>query len=185
MRYFRVLTDPESSDRWFLDEPVAANGTPIDAREFTASKAYSGPDPQFVPIQRAGKQEQFNLAAFDMPVVSEKLAVELKRIAVDEVVFYPVLVGSTVCGFEIMNVLPAAKCLDESKSQILFWKPEDGRPDKVGHYRMVTRIKVDPILAEQRHIFRIKGWEIALIVSEVVRDRLCKLGRLGVVFEPV
>ncbi len=185
MKYFRVLADPKSADRWFLDEPIAANHESLDARDFTQGKNYLGPDPVIVPVQRDGSRVPFNFAAFDMPVLSKELVDEIIQLAPDDIVSYPALINATIPGFEIVNVVSTVKCLDEEKSEIQWWKPEDGRPDKVGHYRMVTKLRIAPALVQARHIFRIKGWEIALIVSEQFRDRVAKFGPLGVVFQPV
>ena len=52
MRYYRVVKDNELfADRWFLDEPIAHDGSEIDAREFTYGSSYDGPLPVRIPIQ--------------------------------------------------------------------------------------------------------------------------------------
>ena len=75
--------------------------------------------------------------------------------------------------------------MDETRSEIMRWKHEDGRPDKVGRYRMVGNLTIDPTRVRNRHIFRIDDWEIALIVSERLKIALEAIPELGVVFSPV
>jgi hypothetical protein len=185
-RYFRIETDDQRfAERWFLDEPVSKTGEEIDAREFTYGRSYTGPVPANVPIQYDGRRVQFNLAAFDMPVVSEEIARLLKRMAGDEAEFFPVTIGGVISDYAILNAIYREACVDERRSEIMRWTAEDGRPDKVGRYRMVTNLTIDPTRTHDRHIFRIEDWEIALIVSQEAKQVLEDLPRLGVVFDPV
>ena len=84
MKFFEnsLLTDDQRfADRWFLDEPVAAIGEPMTLEEFCYGRPYIGPPPVDVPIQYEGRRVQFNLAAFDMPVVSHTFAQLVHEIA--------------------------------------------------------------------------------------------------------
>jgi hypothetical protein len=92
---------------------------------------------------------------------------------------------SSIGGYEILNAVCSEACLDESGSEVMKWKPEDGRPDKIGEYRMVTNLTIHPNHTNSRHIFRIRGWEIALIVSEDLKKAIEYLPNLGIVFETV
>lgn len=185
MKFFRVIANPTFRDPWFLDEPQSEDGTVIDAREFTRGEPYAGLVPVRLPIAQPGQVTEFTFAAFDMPVVSNRVGTILERVAPNEIERIPVVVGSSHRGFEILNVTSKAKCLDESRSQVLKWKLEDRRPDRVGKYRMVTGITIEPNCVSGKHIFRIKGWEIALIVSEVLKDAIQDVPNLAVIFETV
>lgn len=102
-----------------------------------------------------------------------------------EVQGFPVTIGSLPSEFEILNAMYTEACVDESRSEILRWHAEDGRPDKVGRYRMISNLTVDSSRVNNRHIFRVKDWEVALIVSEKVSEALQSLPNLGIVFSPV
>jgi hypothetical protein len=175
--------DTRHADRWFLDEPRAEDGSEIDARDFTYGTPYDGPRPANVPIQYAGKPVAFNLAAFDMPVVSERIAIAIEELAPGQVQRFPVLIDLRIPGYEILNVACTEACLDESRTEVLKWKPEDGHPQKVGQYRMVMNLKIDPARAVNRHVLRIRGWEVALLVSERVKTALEAIENLGVIFD--
>jgi hypothetical protein len=186
MKYFRVLSDNDSfSDRWFLDEPVSADGKRIDAREFRYGVYYQGPIPTNVPIQKAGRDVLFTFAAFDMPVIGEKVARAVRKIAFEEAQYFPVQIDSLNLPFEIMNVVVREICVDESRSEIVWWKANDGRPEKTGKYRMISQLTIDPRRTNDRHIFRVKDWEVALIVSEQIEEAIRGMPDLGVVFESV
>ncbi|MGT2512646.1 imm11 family protein [Cupriavidus basilensis] len=86
--------------------------------------------------------------------------------------------------FEILNVLDIVDCVDEEKSDFSRWTEEDGRPDKVGDYRMnVLRVNADKVAGHG--LFRVKGWQIALVCSQRIRDLLIEHGVTGVRFTSV
>lgn len=185
MQYFRILSDNDNSaDRWFLGEPTSISGEQIDARSFTYGQPYFGPAAAKVPIQYQGRRMQFNLAAFDMPVVSRDVAHRIVRIAADDVECFHVVVGD-LSGYLILNAICRSACVDEPRSEILRWGPADGRPDKVGKYRMVSNLTIDPARTGNRHVFRVQDFAVALIVSGAIKDELDGLPNLGIVFKEV
>jgi uncharacterized protein DUF1629 len=183
--YYRVLADPTKNDRWFLDDPLAENGQVIDAREFTRGTFYEGPRPAVVPIAQSGKVANFNFGAFDMPVTSERIAGTIQSFALNGIQVFPVTINSQDDRFAIINVLAKLRCLDEKLSEIMRWEPEDGRPDEVGQYRMITNLRIDPQRCRGSHVFRVEGWEIALIVSGDVKNAIECDCELGAAFAPV
>jgi hypothetical protein len=186
VRYFRVLHDnTRFADRWFLDEPRAKTGEEIDAREFRYGRCYVGPPPVNVPIQVVGRKVAFNLAAFDMPVVTDEIARLVETSASGEGEYFPVKIGFSLSGYAILNAIFREACVDETRSEVERWKPEDDRPDRVGRYRMVYDLTIDPSRTHNRHIFRIEDFEVALIVSEKLKEALELIPDLGIVFQPV
>ena len=183
--FYRVLADPKMGGRWFLDEPLAHGNRPIDARKFTQGVVYEGPTPVSVSVAQPGDVVNFNLAAFDAPITSERVASVIQQYAMGNVQRFPVAIGGCKDRFEILNVTSRVKCLDENRSGIMKWTPQDGLPEKIGEYRMVTSLWVDPMSCQNAHIFRVQGWEIALIISSDVKESIGRVDNLGVVFAPV
>jgi hypothetical protein len=183
--YYWVLADPYMRERWFPDEPLAEDGSVIDAREFTQGRRYSGPNPVLIPLAiKKGLRPEFTFAAFDMPVVSERVGKVLEAHCPHEIQRIPVRID-TLSGYEILNITVTISCINENLSVVTKWKCEDGRPEKVGEYRMISELMIDPSFVREVEIFRIKGWEIALIVSEKVKQTLEKLPNIGVIFQVV
>nr|WP_297532747.1 DUF1629 domain-containing protein [uncultured Roseateles sp.] len=182
--FYRLLADPSIEDRWFLGAPIDPSGSEIDARIFTDGVPVPSQPRLHVPVGVEGTRVGFNFAAFDMlispAVVNEKLE-ELVGPAIQRI---PVVVGEDQ-SFEILNVCERVACLDDSRSQVMRWTASDGRPDKVGQYRMVIGLKIDGSRVEGRQIFRVAGWGIALIVSDDVKRLLEKCGLSGVVYQRV
>jgi hypothetical protein len=183
--FYRVLGDSSKKGRWFLDEPHDEDNQIIDARQFTQGVSYHGPKPIYVPVAQEGNAVAFNLAAFDMPVVSPYIARIIREYAKNDVQCFPVMIGEEIQGFEIINVSAKLQCLDEQLSETLKWKSGDGRPDKVGQLRMVTNLRIDPQKCRDASIFRVDGWEIALIVSDGLKAAMERVDDLGVIFDPV
>lgn len=186
MRYFRVLADNSRyPDRWFLDEPLTAAGEELDAREFCYGKLYSGPPPAVLPIGKEGRRVDFHLAAFDMPVISTVIGDVLSNLGAADIQRFPVTVGDGIKGYEILNAVCQEDCVDESRARVRKWELEDDRPDKLGKYREIAPLLIDALRTNGRHIFRIRGFVVPLIVSEEVKSAIEELPDLGVVFKPV
>jgi anthranilate phosphoribosyltransferase len=65
------------------------------------------------------------------------------------------------------------------------WKAEDGRPEKVGEYRYVHGMRIDPTRVGDARIFRTWGWRIALVVSEDLKRAIEEAGLTGARFVEV
>jgi hypothetical protein len=85
----------------------------------------------------------------------------------------------------LVNLKHCIDCLDEQQSEIMWWTANDGRPDKIGKYRMITKFIVDPMRIGERHMFRLFGWDIAIIVSHVMKVAFEEHQVTGVHFLPV
>lgn len=185
-QFYRVRSDDERyPGQWFLDYPISMGGQAIDPREFTSGKPYKGPRPTALQIRNTGEEIAFSLAAFDMPIVSDPVAKTLARMCCSEIELFSVEIPRSRGNFAILNVIHSLACLDEARSEFTRWQPGDHRPDLVGQYHWVSKIRIDPGLTEDSHIFRIVGWQIALIVSQPLKEKLEAIPRLGVLFECV
>lgn len=187
MKYFEIRADDEQfGDRWFLEEPVSENGQAIDARLFRYGKAYHDIAPYCVPVQQKGRQIAFNLAAFDMPVVSSEIVSIIKLVAANDCEFFPIVIAESKLAMSIVNVTRRIACVDESRcEEVMKWRRADNRPDRLGCYRSIGGLRIDPTKTSGNHIFRIFGWEVPLIVSEVIREKLETIENIGIVFNEV
>ena len=191
--YYDVVEDDVNySDRWFLGEPIASDGTQIDARHFVEGLRYSdglkyiGPNPKVVPIDVPGRRVGFLFAAFDMPVVSRAVADIVACFGEPDIQRFPVLVDGHVDGYEILNIVSAVDCLDEARCEhVMKWTKNDHRPELAGKPRMIIGLRINPERAAGKHILRIANWRIALIVSDALRSAIEAVPDLGVRFLPV
>jgi len=183
--HYRILADPNAIDRWHLAAPLDKRGEEVDARIFTCSERYEGPSPLVIPQRRAGRPQNFNFADFDMPVVTPEICRSLASVAGEAVQCIPVIVDPSLERFEILNVLDLVECVDEERSEITKWTEDDGRPDKIGHYRMITKLVLNEKKISDHRIFRVAGWEVALIVDENIKLSLERKKVSGIRFDAV
>ena len=83
----------------------------------------------------------------------------------------------------ILNTLRVIRCIDEARCvEVRYFTPEDGQPEKVGQYRVVSGMRIDPAKVEGARIFRPWGWTVALVVSEDLKQALEREGVTGTKF---
>lgn len=184
-RYYRILDDIHFPKRWYLDEPCS-DDINISAYDFTVGCFYTELPNITIKIT-PGVPLDFTLAAFDVPVVSKRIAESVLSAAHNDVQMIPVNIldhNGTVQYF-ILNAIHIIPCLHEGKSKFQKWSRKDNREDKEGAYRMVTDLIVDVDRISNIDIFRIQGWDVPLIVSEIIKDVLEEQDCIGAIFEAV
>jgi hypothetical protein len=187
VRYFDLTDDMNLPGRWHLRSPVDARGREVDPWRFRKGQVVEPEEPIHFPVEPAGTPLDFTLASFLIPVVHGRLVALLTRLGVDEEAqFIPVRVQGQAEDYFILNALRVIRCIDEARcEEVLPWRPEDGRPDKVGEYREVVGMRIDARQVGDAHLFRPWGWRVALIVSERVRLALEEEGMRGPRFTEV
>ncbi|PTL75918.1 imm11 family protein [Vitiosangium sp. GDMCC 1.1324] len=186
-RYFELTDDMNSSDRWLLGDPIDEQGNEVRTRQFMSGEPTRFDGRLRVPIYHPGSALDFSIAdTGGFPVVTEKVARVLVELAPGDVQLFPVEVESRPEAYFLVNVARLVKCIDdEASTEVLYWKPEDGRPEKVGQYRDVYGMRIDPSQVGDAKIFRPWGWRVALIVAEDVKEALERTGATGLSFREV
>jgi hypothetical protein len=165
MRYFRIIWDTSIADRWFPGEPLTRDGREVDARTFTRCELYQG-EPLVLPTVESGPRMPFSFGPFDMPVVDERLGDKLHPSLGDEVQLVSVAAEGEHA--YILNALRCVDCIDEVRTIGEKWSEDAGRPDKIGEYRTVLTLFIDPERAGGAGLLRLQGWRSPLIVSDEV-----------------
>jgi hypothetical protein len=104
-----------------------------------------------------------------MPVLNYRTVKLLEEFVAGIIQCFPVSIENHVGNFSVVNFLEIKKCLDEAQSEFIKWTKDDHRADKAGQYRQITKLRIDPKLAEDCDVFRLWGWDTTLIVSERIR----------------
>ncbi|HYO66140.1 MAG TPA: DUF1629 domain-containing protein, partial [Archangium sp.] len=170
-RYFRLREDMSSPERWVLHDTLDAQGQPVGARLYLNETPIRFDGRLRVPILHPGSPLDFSLAdSGDFPVVTEKVASTLAELAPDDVQLYAADVDTRPEPYFLVNVARQVKCIDdESSEEVLYWTPEDDRPDKLGQYRAVYGMRIDPTKVGDAKVFRPRGFPRALLVAEDVK----------------
>jgi hypothetical protein len=195
MKYYDICDDVYIPGRWDLSFPLFADGEDEDGREGDDERelfdTYRFKEGRFLEIERpirltmkpAGIALEFS-EAMGTPIVHRRVVSLFERLGLQkEVQFIPVEVEGQMEPWFILNALRIIRCIDDARcEEVLSWQPEDNRPDKVGQYRNVAGLRVDPEKIGDAHIFRPWGWKVVLIVSEYVKQAMEAEGITGIKF---
>ncbi|MFP2904175.1 imm11 family protein [Pyxidicoccus sp. 3LFB2] len=186
MRYFDLSEDIQFPGRWDLGKLVNQQGEVIMSGHLLRGEPARFDGALTVPVRSPGHPTDFSHAAFGLPLVSMKMASILSALAPGDIQLIPVTVGSQQEQHFILNALRVVQCIDdEASEEVQHWLPEDGRPERVGMYRAVYGMRIDPAKVGDAKVFRTWGWLVALIVSEDIKEALEREGITGMRFEEV
>ncbi|AGC42243.1 hypothetical protein MYSTI_00894 [Myxococcus stipitatus DSM 14675] len=186
-RYFR-LEEEVLAENWYLGTPLEPQGQELeDMREFSSGEPVHARRRMTIPIGEPGRRRDFNMAgAGRTPVVNIKVATLFAELAPEDVQLFPVDIKGCPDEYQILVATRLIRCIDDQASEeILRWKPEDERPDKLGMYRSVYGMRIDRTKVGDAKVFRTWGWTVALIVSEDIKVAMERARVTGAEFEEV
>ena len=179
--YFRLtetMYTPDGSDGWTLQGPFDERGARlVDPWQYADGQhldvAKTAALPTFRIAQPAGSPLDFNISGLGIPVVPERVVRIFERLGTKDVQFLPTKIDSRPDPWFILNVTRVVRCIDDARCrQVNYFKPEDGQPEKIGTYRAVHGLRIDPTRVEGARIFRPWGWLVAIIVSQDIKEAL-------------
>lgn len=187
MRYFELSDDMRIHDRWELGSPLDRNGQEVWHGQFSQGVPLEFPAPASVPLYRPGRALDYTTTALGIPVVHAKVRDLFERLHLQEQVqfFHADLEGQPDSYF-LVNVLRVIRCIDDARCEAVFYyTQEDEEPERLGEYRNVRRLRIDPSVVGDAHIFRPWGWQLTIIISERVKDAMEEAGLTGTRFTEV
>ncbi len=186
-KYFKLSQDVDGAGGWDLGNPTDPRGREVD-NPWMFREGIPVPEQGRlrIPLGRPGRVLDFTLAGFSIPVVHIRVASLFTELAAHDIQLIPVDIQRQPDVFRILVATRLIRCIDDKASEeVEYWAPEDGRPEKVGQYRDVYGMRIDPSKVGDARVFRTWGWTIALIVSEELKAGLEHLGATGVKFQEV
>ncbi|WP_095992105.1 imm11 family protein [Cystobacter fuscus] len=186
-KYFKLSQEVDGSGGWDLGNPTDPQGREVDNPwSFREGLPVADPGRLTLPVGRPGRALDFTLAGFSIPVVHARVAALFRELAPRDVQLLPVDIPGQPDPFCILVATRLIQCIDDQASEeVEYWMPEDGRPEKVGQYRDVSGMRIDPSKIGDAQVFRTWGWTIALIVSEELKEALERMGATGAKFKEV
>jgi hypothetical protein len=190
-RYFEMSDDVHVPGRWHLSDPQDRNGRSLDwvFRKGTRVQVDEPIRVAFNEHAERGRPVDYSeLSIESVPVVHARVAAALLELAPSDVQIFPVSIGGQPEQFCIVNVTRTVKCIDDERSEeVQYYAPdcEEVFRRKVGQYRSVIGMRIDPTKVGDAKVFRPWGWAVAIVVSEEIKDALERLGTVGVKFEEV
>ncbi len=184
-RFFKLADDVYVPHRWHLDTPIDSQGHRVHDWDFKRGTPVHVAGRLRIPIEIAGKPLDYTEAGIRIPVVHVKVASMLAEQARGDVQLIPADIEGYPEQYLVLVVTRLIHCIDEKASRILLWTDEDGEPERVGQYRDVRDMRIDRAKVGNAQVFRPEGWEVALIVSEEIKNALEHMGATGIRFQEV
>jgi hypothetical protein len=180
-RYYDLWDDMRLPGRWHLKSPVDEQGNEVEPWQFKAGKYLELERTPIFCLARPGDELDFTLTGLTIPLVHRRVTSLFERLGLQqEVQFLPARVEGQSNSYFILNVLQTIRCIDDARcEEVLYWLPEDNRPDKVGQYRNVAGLRIDPAKVGRAQVFRTWGWRGPIIVSERVKSAMKDEGITG------
>ncbi|WP_368773750.1 imm11 family protein [Corallococcus aberystwythensis] len=178
----------ELNDRWLPGEAMNSQGQELDdIWQFADGCPIQFNERVRIPIGHPGRIVDYSVTSVGgAPVVHQRVASVFTELAPDEVQVIPVDVDGQSDPYFILVATRTLRCIDDQESaEVLYWKPEDGRPEKTGRYRSVMGMRIDTTKVGDAKVFRPWGWTGVLIVSEDIKDALERSGATGMAFREV
>jgi len=172
--FFDLSDDMLIPGRWVLGALCDSQGRRLnDPWQFGTGRTAQYPERVRIKVALKGMPLEFSLTGLAIVVVHVRAAEIFHRLAPDDIQLIPVDVDGQPDQYLILNPTRLVDCIDDKASkEILRWKPEDGRPEKVGKYRDVYGMRIDPSRVGDAKVFRTWGWSVAMIVSEEIKEAL-------------
>jgi len=180
-RYYKLYDNHDTLERWYLDDPVDGFGVNFEPYVFCMGRHIDVASPIHIPLYQTGSPLDYTeFSTSKVPVVNERYAALLREWVPDDIQLIPAYIGEHQELHFVVNMLRIIRCIDEAASKhVEFWKPEDGRPEKIGGYRVIDELRIDPSKVQGVHLFRPWGWLVAIIVSEELKVAMESLGGIG------
>lgn len=187
MRYFQLRDDMRIQGRWVLGEPLNELGQEVDPWLFEQAQPLSQQGTFRLRQFQPGRPVDFSTAGVATPVIHDRFAALFTRLGIQgEVQLFPARVEGQTDPYFILNVLNVLRCIDDSRcEEVHLYTDSDPQPEKTGQYRNVVGLRIDPNRAQGRHIFRPKGWPVAMIVSERLKSAIEEAEVTGAKFTEV
>jgi hypothetical protein len=184
--YFELYSNMRIPGRWVLKSPVDEHGEEVDPWQFTESRVLEIQSKLWLPVSHPGRELDFSLTGLGVVVVHGRVVSLFERLGIRDVQFFPAQVEGHGGPYFILNTLRLIRCIDDARcEEVRYWKPENGQPEKVGEYRVVAGMRIDPTKVGDARIFRPWGWPVALIVSEDLKQAMEAEGITGTRFVEV
>lgn len=171
-QYFDLWDDLYVPGRWHLSAPdVDERGREIDPWQFKDGEVIKLEAAPVLRMIRPGAPLDFSLTGLTVPLVNGRVVSLFEHLGLEqEVQFIPARVEGFTEPYFLLNALRVIRCIDDARcEEVLYWLPKDNRPDKLGQYRNIRGLRVDPAKVGDSNIFRPWGWTVTLIVSERIK----------------
>ncbi len=169
MKYYRLQDDINFKNRWYLGD---VSGLSL---KFKGENSLSFEDAR-IEVYEEGEPMDFTIVEGNGPPVVSKVLKEVLVQNCQGISFIPVTIISESnlnSEYFILVIEEEVDCVDESLSDYQKFEINDPvRPDKAGDYRAFFKLIVDESTLNDKQMFRLMKFNIAIIVNEELKEVL-------------
>lgn len=183
MKYYRMCDDLES--RWAIGHFEFKDGDNV----WTFTKAGPKDALGYMPkswIREHGRKVNITYGDFDVLIVDDCVKDCFSQ---EEALFFPIELidlPDRSMNYYIMKIVHEVECVDLAESAYDLWEVNNPiRPDKAGNFKAINKLVVDASINIEWNIFRVKRYNIEIIVSEALKKKLENVSVTGVKFKEV
>lgn len=181
MKYYRLLDDLRLRNRWFLGDINFLHENDM-WNYISANEVINLQDNYAVDISQKGKPLDLTFGNFEILICNGKAA----EIFGNDVQKISITIKGEVAQYFIIVIKSELDCIDKEQSVFKTWEiGNEIRPDLAGTYQCFSKIVVDPKKINDQNIFRIKGFNVAVIVSSKIKNLFESNNFSGVTFREV
>lgn len=190
-RFFKMRDDVNVPGRWFLSDVRDRDGRDLWG-VFIEGKRVRVKAPVQISFneyaERGDPIDYSELSEDPFPIVHVRVAEVFAELAPSDVQIIPAEIEGQLEQFCVINVTRLVKCIDDQRSkEVQYYTPdcEEVFRDRVGRYRSVYEMRIDPTKVHGEKIFRPWGWTVVTVVAEEIKHALERIQTVGVKFEEV
>jgi hypothetical protein len=176
-RYFELFCDLSAPNkRWYLNGPWGVDGRLLE-EALTSGRKFDGPAPVTCVVGTAGPALELTMTEELVPILNDRMAAIFSaHIRKDAQLIQARVKGMNTILWAV-NVLAIADCIDDAKcEEVTRWTAADGNPGRIGRYRKIKGLRIDPARAGGHATFRLHGWESSVIVNDSLATALKNAG---------
>lgn len=161
-KWYALEQDMSLTGRWYLSQQLLPGQGIWD---HLRTDADSASQTRCFGYRREGKQLDFTLGDFDVPVVSEAFAKSLGEVAGGDVSFSPAKIEGANGQFFVLRVTHIIDAIDEARSELETLSPDELRQRRGSRYRSIQRLVVNQEALQGHCVARLEGWKIPILVD--------------------
>jgi hypothetical protein len=187
LRYYKISNDMRILARWTLGDPMDGNGQELWHGHLTEGLPISVRGPVRIGPYAPGRPLDFSTTALSVPIIHGKVKELLEQLGLSgQMQLFPITLEGQAEPYYLLNLLRVVRCIDDARCEEAAYRTvEDGYEDRIGEYRNVVGMRIDPSKVGDTEIFRPWGWQTNIIVSERVKRAMEESGMTGARFTEV
>jgi hypothetical protein len=187
LKYFELSDDMRILDQWTLGDPIEGNGQELWHGLMTDGLPITVQQPARIGLYVPGRALEFSTNPLGIPIIHGRVKALLEQLGLDgQMQLFPITVEGQAEPYYVLNLLRVVRCIDDARcEEVAYRTVEDGYEDRIGEYRNVVGMRIDPSKVGDAEIFRPWGWQTNIIVSERVKLAMEKARVTGARFTEV